>query len=94
MSAVRAHVTINGRVQGIFFRAYTQEHASRWGVTGWVRNRRDGKVEVVFEGEENKVKKMIDWCRKGPPGAHVTDVEVEWEEPSGEFTSFEVKYGY
>jgi acylphosphatase len=64
------------------------------GITGWVRNRRDGGVEAVFEGDEKRVGRMIEWCRKGPPGAHVASLEVAWEEPEGEFTSFDIKYGY
>lgn len=94
LSAVRAHVVVSGRVQGVFFRSYTQERAYQWGLTGWVKNRGDGKVEAVFEGDEDKVKEMVEWCRKGPPGAHVTDLKVEWEEAKGEFTSFHIKYGY
>lgn len=94
MPRVRAHVIAEGRVQGVFFRSYTQERAYQWGIAGWVKNRSDGKLEAVFEGEEEKVKKMVDWCRKGPPGAHVVDVKVSWEEATGEFDSFQIKYGY
>lgn len=94
LSTARVHAVVSGRVQGVFFRSYTQERAYRWGLTGWVKNRSDGKVEAVFEGDEEKVKEMMEWCRKGPPGAHVTDLKVEWEEAKGEFTSFQIKYGY
>ena len=89
---VRAHVLIKGRVQGVFFRAETRSEAYSLGVTGWVRNRWNGTVEAVFEGEDQKVRKMIVWCYKGPPAAVVEDVEVGWEEYKGEFTSFSVRY--
>ena len=81
---VRAHVWIAGRVQGVAFRAYTVDEASVRGVTGWVGNIPDGRVEAVFEGERAVVEGMIAWCRKGPPAARVSSVEVKWEEPKGE----------
>jgi len=89
---VRAHVLIEGRVQGVFFRAETRSQAYSLGITGWVRNRWGGGVEAVFEGEDQKVQKMIAWCYKGPPAAVIEDVEVKWEEYKGEFTSFSVRY--
>lgn len=79
----RVHVLISGKVQGVFYRANTREQARRRGVSGWVRNLRDGRVEAVFEGEEGAVEDMVEWCRAGPPSARVEDVEVEWEEPRG-----------
>ncbi|MCS4541351.1 MAG: acylphosphatase [Euryarchaeota archaeon] len=88
----RAHVFISGRVQGIFFRSETEYEANRYGVTGWVRNLRDGRVEAVFEGEKEKVDKLIQFCHTGPPGAIVTKVEVLWEDYAGEFKDFRVKY--
>ena len=88
---VRAHVWIAGRVQGVMFRAYTVDEASVRGVTGWVGNIPDGRVEAVFEGERAVVEAMIAWCRKGPPAARVSSVEVAWEEPTGE-RGFEVRY--
>lgn len=88
---VRAHVWIVGRVQGVAFRACTVDEASVRGVTGWVRNTRDGRVEAVFEGERAVVEAMIAWCRKGPPAARVSSVEVVWEEPRGE-GGFSVRY--
>jgi len=81
---VRAHVYVSGRVQGVFFRYRTSELAGRLGVGGWVRNLPDGRVEAVFEGEKEKVEEMLEFCRRGPPGARVEGVEVEWEEPRGE----------
>lgn len=89
---LRAHVLIKGRVQGVFFRAEIRSQAYGLELTGWVRNRWDGNVEAVFEGEDQKVRKMIAWCHKGPPAAVVEDVEVKWEEYKGEFTSFSVRY--
>ena len=81
---VRAHVWIAGRVQGVAFRAYTVDEAAARGVTGWVRNSPDGRVEAVCEGERTAVEAMIAWCRKGPPAARVSSVEVVWEETKGE----------
>lgn len=88
---VRAHVRISGRVQGVFFRACTVDEATANGVAGWVRNSSDGRVEAVFEGEKSAVEAMIAWCRKGPPAARVSAVEVTWEEPKGEH-GFQVRH--
>jgi acylphosphatase len=82
MKRVRARVT--GRVQGVFFRAEARSRADSLGVAGWIRNAPDGSVEAVFEGEPERVDSMVDWCRRGPPGAVVEDVEVVTEEPAGE----------
>jgi acylphosphatase len=89
---VRAHAFISGRVQGVFFRMETKRAAQRLGVFGWVRNLRDGNVEAVFEGDETRIDAMINWCKEGPPHAHVTDVKVDFEKYTGEFDSFEIKY--
>ncbi|MFB3888688.1 MAG: acylphosphatase [Candidatus Bathyarchaeia archaeon] len=88
----RAHVFVEGMVQGVFFRARTMEKAISLGVAGWVRNLRDGRVEAVFEGEENAVKAMVDYCRHGPRGAVVTKVDVEWEMFKGEYKDFGIRY--
>lgn len=87
---VRAHVFIAGRVQGVFFRAETQARASRVGMSGWVRNLRDGRVEALFEGDEDAVREMVDFCKAGPPGAQVVDAVVRWELYTGEFRDFKV----
>jgi acylphosphatase len=91
---VRAHVFVSGMVQGVFFRSETQYEAKKRGVTGWVRNLPDGRVEAVFEGEEEKVKELINFCKHGPPGARVISVDVRWENYTGEFKDFEIRYGY
>jgi len=90
MVRVRAHVWISGRVQGVFFRAHTKEVAEKLGLTGWVRNLPDGRVEAVFEGEEEAVKEAIEWCKRGPPLARVEKVEVRYEDPTGKFRDFRI----
>jgi acylphosphatase len=89
---VRAHIIISGLVQGVFFRAHTQRTAQENGVTGWVKNRFDGSVEAVFEGEKAHVGDTIVWCRRGPTGSDVEDVDIVWEDFKGEFDSFSVVY--
>lgn len=89
----RAHVKVSGRVQGVFFRTETQDEAIRQGLTGWVRNLPDGRVEAVFEGEKDRVERLIEFCKRGPPGARVTSVEVVWENYTGEFRDFRIRYG-
>jgi acylphosphatase len=92
MTAVRAHVHVSGRVQGVFFRSNTREKADELGLTGWVRNLQDGRVEAVFEGDDSNVKEMIKWCHTGPSYASVSDLEVDWDKATGEFNSFEIRY--
>ena len=92
MKKVRAHVIIAGRVQGVCFRMDTRRAAKQRGVTGWVRNLRDGKVEAVIEGDEKDVESMLKWCETGPPLAHVTKMDLSWEPYSGEFDNFEVTF--
>ncbi len=88
----RVHVWISGLVQGVFFRYHTRKLAKKLGVRGWVRNLPDGRVEAVMEGEEEALKKMLEFCREGPPGAEVERVEIKWERPKGEFDDFEIQY--
>lgn len=92
MEKARLHIFVAGIVQGVFFRANTREEAISLGLSGWVRNCLDGRVEAVFEGEKDKVEKILKWCKKGPPGAMVRNVEENWEETIGEFDSFSIKY--
>ena len=88
----RVHVYISGRVQGVFFRAETQSAANGFHLTGWVRNRTDGSVEALLEGEDENVNKMLEWCHIGPPAARVKEVLTEDEPFSGEFNSFSIRY--
>ena len=88
----RAHVFVSGRVQGVFFRDHTRRWASSLGLTGWVRNVYDGRVELIAEGEKGKVESLIDRLREGPPIARVENIEVTWEEYTGEFSDFRVTY--
>ncbi len=92
MKNLRAHVIIEGIVQGVFFRAHTRREAQRLGVCGWAKNRHDGTVEAVFEGEEERVHAMITWCHAGPPHARVDTVNVTWETYTGECTDFSIAY--
>jgi acylphosphatase len=80
----RARVRVNGSVQGVFFRVETRDRARSLGVSGWVRNLQDGAVEAVFEGPEEQVESMVEWCRRGPTGARVKSVDVDWEDPARE----------
>jgi len=86
----RYHVWISGRVQGVFFRANTWEQARALGLTGWVRNLPDGRVETVFEGDAPAVEAMLAWCRIGTPPARVDGIEAREEPPGGEYADFAV----
>jgi len=88
----RAHIVVGGDVQGVFFRQETKRQAEAYGVNGWVRNRDDGKVEAVFEGEEHDVKALIEFCKHGPPTAIITTVDVKWETYMGDFKDFRIRY--
>ena len=92
MEIARLHIVIEGIVQGVFFRASTIEESSKLGLTGWVMNCSDGRVEAVFEGEIDKIEQIIEWCKKGPPGAVVSNVETVLERATGEYDSFTIKY--
>ena len=80
---VRRHVVVSGRVQGVFYRDTCRREAERLGVTGWVRNRDDGRVEAVFEGPAQAVAELVAWAHHGPPSAGVASVEVRDEPPEG-----------
>jgi acylphosphatase len=90
MAAARRRVVVRGNVQGVFFRDSTEKEAASRGVSGWVRNRDDGGVEAVFEGDQDAVQALVEFCRSGPSRADVDDLEVTEEEPEG-LTSFEVR---
>lgn len=83
MTVVRAHVWVSGRVQGVWFRQSCSDAAHSAGVSGWVRNVPDGRVESVFEGPEDAVDRVVAWCRLGPPRATVDSLEIVMEEPEG-----------
>jgi acylphosphatase len=87
---VRARVVVHGRVQGVFFRAETRRSALANHVSGWVRNLSNGQVEAVFEGEKHDVEITLDFCRRGPAGAHVEGVDITWEVWKGEFDDFQI----
>jgi acylphosphatase len=82
-STVRVHAIVTGRVQGVWFRARTQERAESLGVSGWVRNLPDGAVEAVFEGPRDAVDAVVEWCREGPDHASVDDIATREEPPEG-----------
>lgn len=89
---VRAHVLIQGMVQGVFFRSTLRNQANLAGASGWARNTVDGNVEAVFEGYKDDVDKLITFCWKGPPGALVRNVRVEWKKPGHDLKGFEIRY--
>jgi len=87
---VKAHVLVSGRVQGVFFRAETARTAVANHVTGWIRNLSNGQVEAVIEGEKSDVQIVVDFCKRGPSGAHVEAAEVTWKIWKGEFSDFRI----
>jgi acylphosphatase len=91
-TTVRAHVIISGRVQGVFFRVETKHAVDGFGVFGWVKNRRDGTVEAVFEGDQDRVEAVLEWCKEGPGHAQVSDVKIDWENYAAEFSGFDITY--
>jgi acylphosphatase len=92
MEEARAYLFIEGRVQGVFYRAFIRELAYNLGLNGWVKNLRDGRVETVFEGEKELIDKAIKECYVGPPSARVTDIDVKWETFIGDQKGFSVRY--
>ena len=92
MENVSVKLVIHGRVQGVWFRESTRKQAVELGVYGWVKNRVDGTVEALIEGPEDSVKKLIDWCHKGPPYAKVDQVDEIWVDWKGELDSFKVVF--
>ena len=93
MGLKRIQVAVHGRVQGVFFRATAQREARQNGLTGWVKNRRDGAVEMVVEGEEDAVKDFLAWAQQGPSTARVDKVETKWRSYTGEFSDFRIAPG-
>lgn len=86
----QAHIFISGLVQGVRFRQFIKNNAQKLGVNGWARNTRDNRVEALFEGKEENIKKLIEACNKGPYFAEVKNVVVEWEEGEQIFESFQI----
>ena len=84
------HIVVHGSVQGVFFRASTQSQASEHSLTGWVRNRPDGTVEIHAEGEKESLDRFIEWCRQGPPAASVQRLDLDWV-ASQSLSDFEVR---
>ena len=87
-----ARAVISGHVQGVSFRYFTQRTARALGLTGWVRNRPDGSVEALFEGERATIEQALAACRQGPPAAAVAEVAVKWYAGGKEFIDFTVRY--
>lgn len=92
MEKARAHVVIDGKVQGVFYRAFVRDQALDFGLKGWVRNLGDGKVEAVFEGDKKIIEQAIKGCYTGPPGARVSNIDVKWEPHEEEEKGFSVRY--
>jgi acylphosphatase len=90
VAIARAHVFVTGYVQGVFFRHTAAQKARALGLTGWVRNLSDGRVEIVAEGEQSEVERLVDWCRSGPPHATVESVEADWQPPLSDFDGFKI----
>lgn len=91
MSEARLHLFVEGRVQGVYYRASAAEEALRLGLVGWVRNLRDGRVELVAEGPQAALEALLVWTRRGPPTAGVRGVDVHWSEPVGGMAGFGVR---
>ena len=88
----RVHVVIEGRVQGVFFRAATRDEARARGLKGWVRNLPDGRVEALFEGDQRLLEEMLAWCRQGPRYSYVDHVEADWQPYRGDLAEFWIVY--
>lgn len=88
----RVNIIVSGRVQGVWYRAYTRDKAIELGLKGWVRNNPDGTVEIEAEGEEDKLIELINWCWQGSPASKVTDVKFKEKEYIGEYKDFEIRY--
>jgi acylphosphatase len=83
---------IRGRVQGVFYRVSARQEAARLGLSGWVRNIPDGSVELVAEGPRELCEALLRYCHEGPPAARVDEIDVRWEEPTGTYVGFSVRY--
>lgn len=92
MSNIRVRLIVEGRVQGVWYRDSTRQKAHELKLTGWVKNRRDGTVEILAEGSESSIIELKKWCNKGPPNAVVTDIKETVEDFKGEFSSFDIVF--
>jgi acylphosphatase len=90
MALKQLNMVVRGRVQGVFFRASTQREAKRLGLSGWVRNRADGAVEVLAEGEETSIRELYGWAQRGPSAARVDRVEARWRSFTGDYPDFRI----
>ncbi|NIP29923.1 MAG: acylphosphatase [Candidatus Dadabacteria bacterium] len=86
----RVCIEVKGKVQGVFFRASTVDVATNLGLKGWVKNLPNGNVRIIAEGEEVNLRKLCNWCRKGPSRAVVNSIDVEWKSPKSDFNSFSI----
>jgi acylphosphatase len=86
----RSHIFVSGKVQGVFFRENTRKKAAEFGLNGFVRNLLNGKVEAVFEGEKEKIEKIIQWIKKNPETAQIKNIEINWQNYQGKFKKFEI----
>ncbi len=92
MSRTTARIIVEGRVQGVWYRGSAREEATRLGIAGFARNLPDGTVEIVAEGEKERIERLITWCHKGPPGARVSEVRVTWDVGEGGFEGFSIRW--
>jgi acylphosphatase len=91
-AAARMEATVNGLVQGVYFRQYTLREAQRLKLVGWVANEQDGSVRIVAEGEESVLRQLLGFLHEGSPAARVDKVTAEWSAATGEFSDFRVRY--
>ncbi len=92
MMPVCAEILVSGRVQGVYYRAFTQQAAQRLGLSGFCRNLPDGRVEVITEGDRDVIETLVEQLRVGPPRAHVEDVQVHWKPAERRFKDFSIQY--
>ena len=89
---MKKHIFITGRVQGVGFRHFTRKNAEALGVTGWVKNLPDGRVEAVFQGDEEQIEELVERCKKGPVASYVQSIEVSKESDDEDFEDFSVEF--
>ena len=88
----RVHLHISGKVQGVYYRVTAADEARRLGLTGWVRNLPDGRVEAVAEGSRRHLDRFVAWCRHGPPAAEVSNIDTTWADATGDLEPFQVQH--